>query len=86
MYAVEFKTINNNGTLEIPKEFNTFEDKEILRVIILKENPFSKHQKEVKDIFEDYKLNGEKNFTSYEESEKEISKWLDSLDENNKIR
>lgn len=85
MYAVEFETINQNGLIKIPKEYNTFKDNEPIRVIILKDTELSKYKKEVSDLINDYKKNGNKNFVDYEDGNKEIDNWLDSLDENKKI-
>lgn len=82
MYAVEFETINENGLIKIPKEYQ-FENQEHLRVIILKNDNQYNQKKEVEDLLNDYKKNGMKNFISYEDGNEEIKKWVNGLDENN---
>lgn len=59
-------------------------DIEIITKVIDKD--FENNLKDVKEIFEDYKLNGEKNFVPFEEGNKELDNWLDSLNENSKIK
>ena len=82
MFAVEFETINENGLIKIPSEYQ-FENNEAIRVIILKNDNLSNQKKEVSSLINDYKTNGEKNFVPYEQGNNEIDNWLNGLNENN---
>lgn len=84
MYAVEFETINHNGMIKIPEEYG-FVDNESIKVIILKKEDsscppeFKQHREEIKNLIDDYKINGDKNFLPYEEGMDTIDNWLDGL-------
>lgn len=85
MYAVEFETINHNGTITIPEEYG-FANNESLKVILLKkersvnDQEFQRHREEIRNLIDDYKTNGDKNFVPYEEGMDAIDNWLDGLD------
>lgn len=84
MYAVEFETINHNGMIKIPEEYG-FAENESIKVIILKKEDssshpeFKQHREEIKNLIDDYKTNGDKNFILYEEGMDTIDNWLDGL-------
>lgn len=68
MQIAEFEAISKNGFIQIPKEYG-FADNEKLKVVILrKDKSFLTHQKEVMAVLEDYKENGDKNFSDFKAS------------------
>ena len=85
MYAVEFETIKHNGTITIPEEYR-FADNESLKVIFLKKKrsannqEFQHRREEIRNLIDDYKTNGDKNFVPYAEGMDAIDNWLDGLD------
>lgn len=65
MQIAEFETTIENGFIRLPKECDFADNEELKVIIVRKDKEFLVNQKEAMEVLEDYRQNGDKNFTDF---------------------